>query len=60
MWTNLINKQKYIGSGQDLSVRLSFYYSPSKMHNVLKKSNSYIYSALLKYGHENLSLTILE
>jgi len=30
------------------------------MEDVLKRSNSHIYSALLKNGHSNFSLTILE
>jgi group I intron endonuclease len=30
------------------------------MENYLKNSQSYIYNALLKYGHENFSLTIVE
>jgi group I intron endonuclease len=30
------------------------------MENKLKNSKSYIYNALLKHGHSNLSLTILE
>jgi hypothetical protein len=30
------------------------------MENSLKNSKSYIYNALLKYGHSNFSLTILE
>jgi len=30
------------------------------MENILKRSKSHIYSALLKYGHSNFSLTILE
>jgi group I intron endonuclease len=30
------------------------------MENSLKKSKSYIYNALLKYGHSNFELTILE
>jgi group I intron endonuclease len=30
------------------------------MENYLKNRQSYIYNAILKHGHENLSLTILE
>jgi group I intron endonuclease len=54
------NGKRYVGSAQDLSNRLSFYYSPSKMNYVLTQSKSYICSALLKHGHYNFSLTILE
>jgi len=58
MWTNLINGKQYIGSSIDLS--LSSYYSNLYMENIIKRSKSHIYSALLKYGHSNFSLTILE
>ena len=30
------------------------------MENSLKNNQSYIYNAILKYGHSKLSLTILE
>jgi len=30
------------------------------MENYLQNSKSYIYNAILKYGHSNFSLTILE
>jgi group I intron endonuclease len=60
MWTNLINGKQYIGSAVDLYNRISFYFSVSAMKNKLKKSQSHIYNALLKYGHSNFSLTILE
>jgi len=57
-WTNLINGKQYIGSSINLS--LSSYYSTGYMENALKKSISRIYSALLKNGHSNFSVTILE
>jgi group I intron endonuclease len=60
MWRNLINGKCYIGSSVNLYNRLSLYYSKLFMENYLKNSKSYIYNALLKHGHENLSLTILE
>jgi group I intron endonuclease len=60
MWTNLINEKKYIGSAIDLPNRLSFDYSNLSMENSLKNSKSYIYNAILKHGHVNFSLTILE
>ena len=59
-WKNLINKKQYIGSAIDLSERLYFYYSAKAMENKLKNSKSSIYNAILKYGHSNFSLTILE
>jgi len=44
----------------DLSDRLSFYFYTKAMENSLKNSQSYLYNAILKYGHSNFSLTIIE
>ena len=59
-WKNLINEKQYIGSAIDLSKRLEKYYSTAYMEDVLNRSNSHIYRALLKNGYSNFSLTILE
>jgi group I intron endonuclease len=59
-WTNNNNAKQYIGSAVDLYNRFSFYFSCKAMENSLKKSQSYIYNALLKYGHSNFEFTILE
>jgi len=59
-WKNLKNDKCYIGSAEDLSNRLSFYYSCKALKNSFKNSQSYIYNALLKHGHSNFELTILE
>jgi len=56
----MINGKQYIGSSVDLYNRLLFYFSFSAMENHLKNNQSYIYNALLKHGHDNFSLTILE
>ena len=60
MWKNLINDKQYIGSAVDLSNKLSSYYYTTYMENTLKISRSHIYCALLKNGHANFSITILE
>ena len=60
MWTNIINDKRYIGSAMDLSNRLKVYYSFKSMEYSLQNSQSYRYNAILKYGHVNFSLTILE
>ena len=60
MWENKINGKRYIGSAVNLSNRLSNYYSTGYMENKLKNSKSSIYNAILKHGHSNFSLTILE
>ena len=57
---NTINGKQYIGSAIDLSNRLSSYYSTTYMEDALKRGRSHIYRALLKNGHSNFSVTILE
>jgi hypothetical protein len=59
--------KSYIGSAVDLRRRFSEYFShPSGalrdgfIINELKKGNSAIYSSLIKYGHSNFRLEILE
>jgi group I intron endonuclease len=59
-WVNLINGKTYIGSGLNLSNRLSHYFSQKHMETSLKTSKSAIYSALIKHGCYNFSLEILE
>lgn len=54
--TNLVNQKTYIGSSVDLRKRFHVYYSTAR----LSTSNMAIYKALLKYGHSNFSLEILE
>lgn len=55
-WTNLINNKTYVGSGKDLSKRLTSYFNPKEL---IKQSRP-INIALLKYGFNNFSLDILE
>jgi len=55
MWFNKITGRVYIGSAVNGSKRLSTYYQPS----ILKK-HSLIYQSILKYGHDNFSVIILE
>ena len=57
---NLTNGKRYVGSAMDLSNRLLFYYSPSKINSVLQQSKSYICSAIIKYGLQDFSLEIME
>lgn len=58
--TNKINGKCYIGSAVNLTRRFSDYYSEEKLKNYLKNYKSKIYSAILKYGHLNFKLDILE
>jgi len=60
MFQNLTNGKRYIGSSVDLYFRLSFYFSAKAMENSLKNNKSLIYNAILKHGHSNFSLTIIE
>ena len=60
MWKNTLNKKCYIGSAENLSDRLSFYYSNLSMKSLLKRSQSHICSAILKHDRSNFSLEILE
>lgn len=55
-WTNNVNGKSYIGSSQNLGIRLQEYYGKS----LVNTKNSLIYKAILKYGHENFTLEILE
>lgn len=52
---NLVNGKQYIGSGYDLSMRLSSYYYPSRLIDKRHVSNS-----ILKYDHDNFSVVILD
>ena len=56
-WVNNISKNTYVGSAIDLSNRLSRYYHNSEL---TKKNARPISQALLKYGHSNFTLEILE
>lgn len=55
-WINKLNNNTYVGSGLNLSKRLNEYYNQSE----LKRNPRPIHAALLKYGHENFILEILE
>lgn len=55
MWFNKIAGKVYIGSAVNGSRRLATYYQPS----ILRK-NSLIYRNILKYGHDNFSVIILD
>jgi group I intron endonuclease len=52
---NLVNGKQYIGSSIDLKRRLFSYYSPSKLID-----GRYISNSIMKYGHNNFTVLILE
>lgn len=55
-WYNNVNGKAYVGSTDNLPKRLSAYYYPSRLLNL----DNLINRAILKYGHFNFSLIILE
>lgn len=56
--TNKVTKKKYIGKSSDLRSRFVNYYSNGFLER--NKGGSLIYRNLLRFGHQNFSLTILE
>ena len=59
-WTNLMNKKSYVGSANNITGRLRNYFSPSFLKREILKGKSKIVNAILKYGHSNFSLDIME
>lgn len=59
MFTNKINKKKYIGSAIDLNKRINRYFQESYLnHKIYKKY--YIVRAIKKYGISNFVISVLE
>ena len=59
-WNNLVTGDSYVGSAQNLTNRLSNYFSPKFLKRTILKSRSIINNSLLKYGYNKFSLDILE
>jgi group I intron endonuclease len=55
-WVNNLNGKTYVGSGVNLTKRLGSYYNEKE----LSRNPRPIQDALLKYGHSNFTLEILE
>jgi group I intron endonuclease len=55
-WVNKLNGKSYYGSSANLGVRFQHYFNQTK----LCKTNILINKALLKYGHYNFKLDIIE
>lgn len=60
MWKNTINGKTYIGSSSDLRRRFLEYTNISRLQRELKRGESIIYKALLKYGYLSFEFIILE
>lgn len=58
LWRNNVNNLIYVGSAVNLAVRLARYYHKSELNKGVKPRP--IHAALLKYGHSNFTLEILE
>ena len=58
--THVISKKSYVGSSVNLSIRFGNYFNINYLKREIKKNNSKIYRALLKYGYSNFRLDILE
>ena len=54
-WLNLINGKMYVGSSWNGSTGLLSYWAPSVLNRNLP-----IYNSIIKYGHNNFALAILE
>ena len=59
-WNNLVTGDSYVGSAINLTNRLSNYFSPIFLKRNILRSKSIINNSLLKYGHYNFSIDILE
>ena len=57
-WTNITNGKRYVGSSENLSRRISWYYSFNRINKL--EVRSLICRALLKYGYSGFRLDILE
>nr|YP_009744343.1 GIY-YIG endonuclease [Xylaria hypoxylon]QIE13211.1 GIY-YIG endonuclease [Xylaria hypoxylon] len=55
-WINKINSKTYVGSSVNLAARFYLYYSLKQLNS----QKTAIHNALLKYGHKNFKLEILE
>lgn len=56
MITNTVTKKRYVGKSIDLLSRVNSYFDT----NFIKGKSSLIYKALLKFGYDKFSFTILE
>jgi hypothetical protein len=59
-WVNIITNESYVGSSINITKRLRKYYSINYLESKTLLCNSRIYRAILKYGHSNFNLEILE
>lgn len=59
-WINKETRESYVGSAVNLSKRFSTYYSQLMIEKILKRSQSYIFSAIQKYSYSKFTIEILE
>jgi len=59
-WVNEVSGKSYVGSSINLSIRFRDYFNINYLKREIKKNNSKIYRALLRYGYSEFRLDILE
>jgi hypothetical protein len=59
VWTNKVNGKSYVGSSTNLQIRFNCYFNKSRL-GLGSGKHMLINKALLKYGHSNFCLGILE
>lgn len=60
MWKNTVNGKTYVGSSSDLRRRFLEYTNIDRLQRELKRGESIIYRALLKYGYLSFEFILLE
>jgi len=52
-WVNCLNGKMYVGSSDNLKRRFLEYLNPNRLNAELKRGESIIYKALIKYGYKS-------
>lgn len=60
LWTHKSSGKQYVGSSLKISQRLVKYYSESCLLGEIKRNNSAIYRAILRYGISEFTFEVLE
>jgi hypothetical protein len=60
VWTNESNGKRYVGSTNNIRRRVAEYLNPNRLTTELARGESLIHKAMLKYGYNLFSFTVLE
>lgn len=60
VWVNLNNGKKYIGSSKDIGRRLREYLNPNRLTLELRRGESRIHRAIVKYGYDSFAFKVVE